>query len=1036
MGITAHNVAERIVSAAGFDSVGNLRFRFLLLFTICSASLPYQSVAQTYIYNQAAIATGNQASSFIVADFNGDGIPDLAIANQGNNTVSVVLSRADGSFSSKKDYQVGTAPTSLVSGDFNGDHILDLAVINSKDDTVSVLLGVGAGKFSSQVTYLTGGMPVGIVAADFNGDSKLDLAVVNEPDSTVSVLLGNGDGTFVGQTPIPVVPSPVAIVAGDFNGDGLPDLVSLPSQGTPSLLLNKGNGTFSVQTTSINLKSMASAAVGDFNNDGIADLAIADPINSTIFILLGSGSGAFNYGSASVSFPPAGVAVEDFNSDGLQDLAVAGSSGYYSSIIILLGDGNGGFRQPANSFLFSWPGPTALAAADFNNDGYIDVAALDPTGNVVAILLGDGQGNLPGHRDWTLPASAGIGGSATADFNGDGKLDLAVVQFNQNGNTITGSVSVVPGNGDGTFQQAISTPVPNVGIDTMVVGDFLGNGKADIATAPVPTTGGISVILGNGDGTFGVVNAANVPGTGVQYMVGGDFNNDGKGDLATLSLSCANACSPVNVLLSNGDGTFNVHLVANVAGIATNIAAGDFNNDGNLDLVVIDPTGAVNPSVLVFLGNGNGTFSSPTSYSTGTLFTNTASVADFNGDGKLDLAIGTEQGIFFFAGNGDGTFQAPTITPTPYSIIRAAVGDFNGDGKPDLAITGNSGLGTAIALGNGDGTFRGPLPFEATFYPRGIVTSGDFNGDGTFDLLQFSTSDTLNVVPQTVSVWLSTPTLSFSAPGLSFGPGNVGTSSLPATISLTNSGNSSLSMSSIAASGSFSQTNNCPSHLPIGKGCSAQVVFTPAVNGLNPGYLTFTDDGRPGTQSLPLTGWAGPPDFVPSVSPSSVTVKAGSSASYSLLIASGDAFAGIVQVSCSGAPSRANCALSTQSVQIVANSTARVQVTVSTAAQSSAELFPASFPTIHTAYKQPIMATFCIALACVWGGLLFVSGHRRARFLLALGLGLVLAGCGGSGSGATVPPPVTGTPPGNYKITLTMTSGNSTHSLQPTLVVQ
>ena len=311
------------------------------------------------------------------------------------------------------------------------------------------------------------------------------------------------------------------------------------------------------------------------------------------------------------------------------------------------------------------------------------------------------------------------------------------------------------------------------------------------------------------------------------------------------------------------------------------------------------------------------------------------------------------------------------------------------------------------------------------------------NGDGTVDLVQVGQAPGLQLgstVPQTATVWLSTPTLSFTASSLHFGEQNVGTSSSSKTIQVANAGNASLSLTRIAVSGDFSQTNTCDSILKIKNGCSVQVTFTPTANGPRNGSLTFDDNGRPGKKSLPLTGWAGPPDFVPSVSPSSVTVRSGSSAEYFVALGSGDGFAGTVQISCSGAPSKASCTLSSQSVQIVTNGTARVQVIVSTTAPSSAVSFPVSFTTIHTPDKSAATA-FCIALVCIWGGLALASTRRRARLLLALALCL-LAGCGGSGSGMTGPQPVSGTPSGNYTITLTMTSGDSTHSLTPTLVVQ
>lgn len=321
-----------------------------------------------------------------------------------------------------------------------------------------------------------------------------------------------------------------------------------------------------------------------------------------------------------------------------------------------------------------------------------------------------------------------------------------------------------------------------------------------------------------------------------------------------LSLDSSNNFSPLYVLLSNGDGTFRPQLVENVPGIATGLTAGDFNHDGNLDLVVTDPQGAVNPSVLVFLGRGDGSFESPTAYNTGTLFTNDVKASDFNGDGKLDFAVGTDQGIFFFAGNGDGTFKSPIVTPTFLSIEFMSVGDFNGDGKPDLAFAGLAG-GIAVALGRGNGTFTAQVEFQPTYYPRTILFPiGDFNADGSSDLIQFSTPLPQAPSQETASVWSSAPTVALSASGLDFGSQTVGTSSSPRSIVLTNMGNAPLLIAKIATAGEFAEANNCASPLPVGRRCTINVTFTPSAKGLANGKLTVTDNGAGGSQIIPLSG--------------------------------------------------------------------------------------------------------------------------------------------------------------------------------------
>ena len=930
--------------------------------------------------------------------------------------------------------QTGTKPSGVVAADFNGDGIMDLAVVNSVDNTVSILLGVGDGTFASQTIFATGKTPVAIAAGDFNGDGNVDLAIANQTDDTLSVLLGNGRGAFTSQSPVPINGAPYYVASGDVNNDGKADLFVLaatPASGdTLFLLTSTGGGAFSVSSIGGG-PSVINIALGDFNNDGNLDVTFGDSSSDSVSILLGNGAGTFELKSVSavspLGTPPACIAVGDFNHDGNLDLAVAET--YF--IAVYPGNGDGTFGSPLLDGIPFSNAPLLLFSTDFNNDAQLDLAVVIPDYNVALILLGNGNGTLASRADITLPASGGLMGSVVADFNNDGKQDLAIAQFNQpqQGN-IQGFITTLSGNGDGTFQPASSTPSSDVGIGEMLSADFDGNGNADLASASVNGNGGIAVFLGTGNGTFGPPIDSFVGGATPMNpgpMAAGDFNRDGKMDLILGSEDTGNNGSPLYVLLSQGDGTFKANLLYNLAyGFVPDVALADFNHDGFLDLAVTTEN-----EVLVFLGRGDGTFQAPTPYTNTAPFTNGVATGDFNGDGKPDIVVGTSGAVLFYAGNGDGTFQPPVSTPTSLSMVDLVAGDFNGDGFLDLATVG-PGQSDSILPGNSDGTFQAAFPFEATYYPR-TYTVGDLNGDGIVDLVQFSTSDTMGAPPQTASVWLSTPALSFTASSLQFGAQNVGTSSAAKTLLLSNAGNATLSLTKIAASGDFSQTNTCANTLAIKSGCSIQVTFTPTANSPRSGSLTFTDNAKPGTQRLALTGWAGPPDFVPSVSPASVTVKASSSAGYSLVLTSGDGFAGIVQVSCSGAPAEANCTLSPQSVTLSANSSAKVQVAVTTTAQSSASLPP--FLTLtRKPDRAPFVApTFTLALVCALCGLALASKCRLPKLLPGVAFSLVLAACGGGG-GSTTPPPVVGTPPGNY--TLTMTSGSSTHTTTFILVVQ
>jgi len=999
----------------------------LLLFSPFLLFLATAAQGQTYYYNQTSLQTGKNPAAVASADINRDGRLDFVVANKDDNTVSVILAKLDGSFASKVDYSVGHGPIAVAVGDLNKDGIPDLAVVNSQDNTVSVLIGTGDGTFLSPVTYAVGALPSGIALTDFNGDKTPDLAVINQTDQTISVLLGHGDGTFGAQSTVNVGGAPVAVVAQDFNGDGVPDIAAVDAHGNLFVLTNNGNASFSVKTSSVS-NAASGLAAGDFNNDQHIDLVVAAPGSNELIVLLGDGAG--NFQSKPVQLTQNGVTVQvaDFNHDGKADFAVASGNGFPSGILILLGNGDGTFQSPLISGFAG--APVALIAGDFNNDNNSDVAAIDAVDSLVTVLLGTGDGGLGRHHDFTLPASGGIAGADSADFNGDGKPDVAVAQFNQDMQGITGFVSVLSANGDGTFQSATTTQTPNIGIIQLLASDNNGDGRSDVVMNDVSGNGGIEVLQGNGDGTFAaaVPSFTGLTGLNVQAIASGDFNGDHKQDVALIAIDSSNAFSPLYAMISNGDGTFQPHLIYNVPFIAFDVTTADFNHDGSLDIAV---AATVSNSILIFLGRGDGTFQSPTIYNTGVSFTNNVDAADFNGDGKLDLAVGTDQGILFYSGNGDGTFQPPTLSPTPFSVVRGSVGTFSSTGNHDLAVIGNGNQSVNILPGNPDGSFRAPIPIEAPFFFRGF-TFGSFNSDTTSDLILFSSENTLNASAQTATVFLSTPSVSFSASTLDFGTQNVGIGGPSQSVELTNQGNAPLLLTTIAANGSFNQTNNCPASLSVGQGCTLIVSFSPSVNGLSNGTLSFTDNSSPQSQALTLVGWAGPPDFFVSAAPNSISVNAGGTATYSAILTSGGEFSGTIQLLCSGAPAKATCSPSKTSAALDSSGPQRVQIIVTTTAPTkSASLFPA-IPRLPGSLYSSLRLWTAALVACL---AFFMSKRKRLVPLLSLTCAvLLLVSCGG---GSSIPPVTTiaGTPPGSYVLTATATSGSISHQVTFTLVV-
>jgi hypothetical protein len=286
----------------------------------------------------------------------------------------------------------------------------------------------------------------------------------------------------------------------------------------------------------------------------------------------------------------------------------------------------------------------------------------------------------------------------TGDFNGDGEPDLAVSFGSPDGDQVTLGLQILLGNGDGTF-----TPMPPVSVVggiafVAATADFNGDGNADLVVVNQGGLGGsITILLGNGDGTFAAKSTISLPG-GPQQVVVADFNRDGTQDLAVMN----GFSNTITVLLGNGDGTFREESNPATGFEPLSEAVGDFNGDGIPDLAVTNQNDG-NPnlgSVTVLLGNGDGTFT-PTGTSPATgIGPGSIAVADFNGDGKADLAI-TNSGshtLFVMLGNGDGKFAAPMTLPMggqPFSVV---IGDFNNDGLPDMAVADFNSSSLAILL--------------------------------------------------------------------------------------------------------------------------------------------------------------------------------------------------------------------------------------------------------------------------------------------------------------------------------------------------
>lgn len=353
-----------------------------------SAALNPASLASKAIPSPGSpTGVGTQPDLVAAGDFNNDGIVDLVVANSGENTISALLGKGNGTFQLPVKFSTGRSPYAIAVGDFNGDGNLDVAVTNRDDNTVSVLLGNGDGTFRAQTTYAVGNSPLGIAVADVNLDGNADVVVANTSDSTIGILLGNGDGTFQPEVAYPAGSLPYGIAVADFNGDASPDLaVASSSNNSLSILLGNGDGTFQPQLFVPVGNDPFYAVALDLNGDGIPDLVAANYKDDTISVLLGNGDGTFQaqvtYASGSGAYT---LASGDFNADGKLDLAVTNFND--STVSVYLGNGDGTL-QPQVVYPVGH-GASGIASGDFNGDGLPDLAAANYTDGTVSVLLAE-----------------------------------------------------------------------------------------------------------------------------------------------------------------------------------------------------------------------------------------------------------------------------------------------------------------------------------------------------------------------------------------------------------------------------------------------------------------------------------------------------------------------------------------------------------------------------------------------------------------------------------------------------------------------
>jgi hypothetical protein len=545
-----------------------------------------------------------------------------------------------------------------------------------------------ASSFAPQQSYETGVGPDTAELGDFNLDGTLDIVTTNAGNNyvnTVSVLLGNGDGTFQDQLITTNTVRQAAEAVGDLNADGKPDLVvANATSNTLSVLLGKGDGTFSPPLTLFTGSYPSAVAVGDFDADGRLDIAATNEYSNSVSLFLGNGDGSFQLPhSFAVGSSPAGVAIGDVNADGSPDLAVTNYGG--SSVSVLLGNGDGTF-QPQKIFATD-PWTYRVSIGDVNLDGKLDIVTgniqyFSSVSNSVSVLLGNGDGTFLPQK--TLSAIGNPYSVTQGDINGDGKPDLVVAIAAGFGNT----VSMYLGNGDGTYQAAQSFASGGFTPYYASLGDLNGDGRSDVVVANAGSSN-VSVFLNTGNGSFtGQTTTVRV---GNVYTVT-NVSNSGAGSLRQAILN-ANAHAGPDTIQFAILGANKVITLSSALPTITGVAAIDGSTQAGVSVVGSRVSSAI----------------------TGLAFAAAASDSYVGG-----LTISGFKGIGIAATNAKVTLQSNTLTGNKTGI-SLAVSVNSLIGGPDAAM-GNmlSGNKVGIAL---SGACTGTVVDRNTLYGSSIGVS-------------------------------------------------------------------------------------------------------------------------------------------------------------------------------------------------------------------------------------------------------------------------------------------------------------------------
>ncbi|CAF1344331.1 unnamed protein product [Rotaria sordida] len=726
-----------------------------------------------------------------LADLNNDNRMDIIIANLGSDCVGVLLGQDNGTFTNIVTYStgIGSGPWFVAVGDLNNDNHPDIVSANINTNNIGVLIGFGNGSFADVVLYFTGtnSNPISITVGDVNNDNQLDIVVSLSNANSIAVFLGNGTGIFgmFATYSTGKFSGPFVVVLADFNRDNNLDIaVANPNTGNVGVFLGVGNGTFMKQVTfSTGSGSLPYfITVADFNHDNYADIAVTNTGSNEVLIFTGNGNGHFElarrYPTGSGSGPygiavadlkndkqlmivvtywgngyvavlteynaaefvnrtayltgsaphPYSLAVGNFNNDNRPDIVVANSD--TNDLIIYFASENGSFNAQTILPIGIDSYPQYVITGDINTDKQLDIITVNSKSNTINIIMGDGNGNFSDQIKYSTGPNSHPYGIAMSDFNNDGRVDFVIA------NEGTDSIGVLFGFHYASFQNPTTYSNDNNQRPmAIIVNDFNNDNYIDIATV-FSLTDNLAVLLGYGNASFGPMITYSTGIDSTPYMLAAnDFNNDGQMDIVVANYGTNN----LGILIGYNNGSF-ATMTTYSTGFQSNpfyVAVGDFNNDNRTDIISVNWG---SNSIGIFLGYGNGNFAVMITYSTGDSSNPcAAAVGDINHDDQLDIVVvnyGTST-IGIFLGYGNGNFQNQVTYSTGYQSwpTSVVIGDFDNDNQSDIGVANFNINNVGIFLGYGNGSFSNVVPYSTgdNSSPQCAVV-GDFNNDKILDI--------------------------------------------------------------------------------------------------------------------------------------------------------------------------------------------------------------------------------------------------------------------------------------------------------------